>query len=332
MRRVGQDVDRLQPVALADLIVVEIVRRRDLHRARALCRVGVFVRDDGDQAIDQRQLHQPSDNRLVALVIRMHGNAGIAQHCLGPRGGDNDVVALFFQSDVPVRVLLDIGIGRPVGERISEVPEMSLHFPVLDFEIRDSRLELRVPVHQPLVAIEQPFIVELHEHFRDGLIEPCVQREPLAAPVTARAEALQLVGDLAAGLFLPLPDALDEFLAAEIAPAEIAFLGQLPFHHHLRRDARMVRSRLPQRAIAAHPVIADQHVLQRVVERMPHVQHARNVRRRDDDGIGLARTGGLERARAFPGLVKAGFGGFMVETIVNHGVRITRPGGVVIRR
>ena len=31
-----------------------------------------------------------------------------------------------------------------------------------------------------------------------------------------------------------------------------------------------------------------EHVLQRVVERVPHVQRARHVRRRDDDAVGLA--------------------------------------------
>ena len=331
VRRVGQDVDRLQPVALADLIVVEIVRRRDLHRARTLCRIGVFVRNDGDQAIDQRQLHQPSDNRLVALVIRMHGNAGIAQHCLGPRGGHDDIVALFFQRDVPVRVLLDIGVGRPVCERIFEVPEMTLHFPVLDFEIRDSGLEMRVPVHEALVAIDQSLAEQLDEHFRHCLVETIVESKALAAPVTAGAEALQLVGDRPAGFLFPLPDALDELVASEIATPDIAFLRQLALDDHLRRDAGMVRARLPQGLEPAHPVIADQHVLQRVVERMPHVQHARDVRRRDHDGVGLALARRLERARAFPGLVEAGFCGFVVETIVNHGMRITRGGWVVIR-
>ena len=39
----------------ADLEIVEVVRRRDLHRAGALLRVGVLVGDDRDAAADQRQ-------------------------------------------------------------------------------------------------------------------------------------------------------------------------------------------------------------------------------------------------------------------------------------
>ena len=49
--RVGrEDVDQRQVVALADLVVVEIVRRRDLHAARAECRVDVRIGDDRESA------------------------------------------------------------------------------------------------------------------------------------------------------------------------------------------------------------------------------------------------------------------------------------------
>jgi hypothetical protein len=39
-------------VALADGVVVEVVRRRDFHAAGAECLVDVFVGDDGDLAAD----------------------------------------------------------------------------------------------------------------------------------------------------------------------------------------------------------------------------------------------------------------------------------------
>ena len=65
-----EDVD--QPdlgVALVDLVIVEVVRRRDLHRARALLGIGIFVGDDGDLAPDQRQHHRLADEGLVAIVL-----------------------------------------------------------------------------------------------------------------------------------------------------------------------------------------------------------------------------------------------------------------------
>ena len=46
----SEDIDLRQIVPLADFEIVEVVRRRDLHRARALLRIGVFVGDDRNLA------------------------------------------------------------------------------------------------------------------------------------------------------------------------------------------------------------------------------------------------------------------------------------------
>jgi len=46
----------------------------------------------------------------------------------------------------------------------------------------------------------------------------------------------------------------------------------------------MVHARHPQRVITLHPFEADNHILQGVVERVPHVQHAGDIGRRDDNG------------------------------------------------
>ena len=78
-------------MALADFEVVEVVRRGDLHRARAELGVGVFVGDDRDAAADERQDHVLADEVLVALVLGVHGDAGVAEHGLGTGGGDDDV-------------------------------------------------------------------------------------------------------------------------------------------------------------------------------------------------------------------------------------------------
>ena len=92
-------------------------------------------------------------------------------------------------------------------------------------------------------------------------------------------------------------------LAAEVAAVDLP-LHQLALDDHLRGDAGMVHARLPQHVLAAHALEADQDVLQRVVERVAHVQRAGDVRRRDDDGEGLGvlrRAGaGAESVGLFP--------------------------------
>jgi hypothetical protein len=117
---------------------------------------------------------------------------------------------------------------------------------------------------------------------------------------------------------------VEERLAAHLAGAWLAWVGgQLALHHHLRGDAGVVGAGLPQRVEAAHPVPADQDVLQRVVEGVAHVQRAGHVGRRDHDrersrpGLGIGA--GLEGARLFPGGIEAGLGLGGVEGLV-HGL------------
>ena len=99
------------------------------------------------------------------------------------------------------------------------------------------------------------------------------------------------------------------FSRPSVAPARLLPLHQLALDHHLGGDAGVVGAGLPQHVAAAHALEAAQDVLQRVVERVPHVQRAGDVGRRDDDAIGLGAAplgpAGAERARLLPGGVDA---------------------------
>ncbi len=89
---------------------------------------------------------------------------------------------------------------------------------------------------------------------------------------------------------LPLPDPLDECLAAE-GVAVLPLLRQLLLDDVLGGDAGMVGAGHPQHFMPGHPLPAHQDILQGIVEGMPHVQHAGDVGRRDDDRIaGLGRV------------------------------------------
>ena len=118
---------------------------------------------------------------------------------------------------------------------------------------------------------------------------------------------MQLAADRAARLLLPGPDPGEEGGAAEIAPA-LALEGELALDDHLGRDAGVIHAGLPERCVAPHAVEADQRVLDRVVERVPHVQAAGDVRRRHDDAIGRrVRIGrGPEKTAGLPQAVPPG--------------------------
>ena len=308
-----QNIDHLQPVALADLEIVEIVRRGDLDRAAALLGIGIVVGHDPQAPADQRQDGVPADQVPVAPVFRMHGDGGIAQHGLRPGRRHDDVPALF------------------AFNRVAQMPEMAVDLALLDLEVRDRGVEFRVPVDQPLVAVDQAVLVELHEDAQHGTGQALVHGEALARPVAGRAEPAQLFQDRAARLFAPGPDLLDEGLAADrlgvavfrrhAAVERDPLLRQHPLHHHLGRNAGMVGAGLPQHVAPLHPVEADQDVLDRVVEGMAEMQAAGHVRRRDHDGVGFAigRRIGPERARRFPAVVLPALHGFGPVGLVQHG-------------
>ncbi len=99
-------------------------------------------------------------------------------------------------------------------------------------------------------------------------------------------------------------------------------LGELALDHHLRGDAGVVGARLPQHVAALHAPIAAQHVLQRVVERMAHMQVAGDVGRRDDDaerlGVGALGTAGAEGLRFLPIGGDAALHGGEIESLVHR--------------
>src|SRR4051794_17841886 len=216
----------------------------------------------------------------------MHRYRGIAQHGLRARGCDGDETV------------------RGIFQRVVEIPEMPLYLDLLHFEIGDRREQLRVPVDQPLVLVDQPRAIKLHEHLENGPREPFIHREALARPVAGCTKALELVDDDAARLSLPGPHLLQELRAPERAAVRLLALHELAFDHHLSGDAGVVGSRLPQHVAPAHALETRQYVLQRIVERMPHMERAGDVGRRDDDAIwprpAPLRPAGTERARLLP--------------------------------
>ena len=83
-----------------------------------------IVGDDGDAAADQRQGHSLADQRLVALVIGMDGDGGVAEHGLRARGSDN------------IRRSI-LGIEGAMLERIAQMPKVPLYLDLLDLEVGD---------------------------------------------------------------------------------------------------------------------------------------------------------------------------------------------------
>jgi hypothetical protein len=169
------------------------------------------------------------------------------------------------------------------------VPDAPVHLLLLGFLVGERGEAAGAPVDDVVSPVDQALLVQADEHLAHGAGEVLVQGEVGAGPVGRAADGLELVEDPGAGLPHVRPHPVHERLAAEIEPGQ-AFLGQEPLDHVLRGDARVVGARDPQRAPAAHPLEADQHVLHRVVETVTGVELRRDVRRRHLDDVRL--TGG----------------------------------------
>ena len=233
----------------------------------------------------------------------MHRHRRIAQQRFGAGGGDDQEAA---------------GLAL---HRVAQVPEVALHLAALDLQVGNRGQQLRVPVHQPAVAIDQLLRMQGAEHLHHRLRQAGIHGEALSRPIQAGTQPAQLAGDGAAAFRLPLPDAIEEGVAAHGAAVRLAFGGQQAFHHHLGGDAGMVGARLPQRIAPLHPPPAGQRILQGEGQGMAHMQAAGDVRRRDHDGEGRRRTGRVagEGAALLPALIQAGFESGGGQRFVQHG-------------
>mmetsp|Transcript_4894 Transcript_4894/g.8934 ORF Transcript_4894/g.8934 Transcript_4894/m.8934 type:complete len:282 (-) Transcript_4894:66-911(-) len=78
-----------------------------------------------------------------------------------------------------------------------------------------------------------------------------------------------------------------KLLAGPLLPPLARLPDKLLLHHRLGGNPGMVRAWHPQGLVPLHALPADEHVLQRVCEGMPHVQDPRHVRGGQDDRVRL---------------------------------------------
>ena len=161
-----------------------------------------------------------------------------------------------------------------------------------DFEIADGGVATGAPVGHVLAAVEEAALVEADEDFADGAGEAGIEGEALAAPIAGGAEADHLALDGVAGLGLPLPDALFEFLAAEVAVVD-AFLFELAGDDHLGGDAGVVGAGEPEGVVAEHAMPAGGDVDFGVLQHVADVEDAGDVGRRDDEREDASGLGGV---------------------------------------
>ena len=254
-----QDVDLLEAVPLPGRKVVRVVRGSHLHDARAELRVDELrIEDHRNHPVDEGMADVLAVQVPVAFVVRVNRHGGVPEHRLRTRRRNHH---------------LAVSVCQRIG-KVEHQPFDILF--LLDLEVRQHGLRLDVPVDQPGVPVDQPLFVEPHERLTDRPHHVGVHRELGSWPVARGAHLSELLKDPAAGLLLPLPDPLDELLAAEVVACQALPL-ELPLDDHLRRNAGMVDAGDPKGVVALHPLVPAEHVLEGGPASVPHVERAGDV-------------------------------------------------------
>ncbi len=280
-RLVGHHVGRLQAMSQADLVIGGIVGRRDFDRAGTEGRVHRLVGDDGDAPADGGQHHRLADQMPPALILRVHGDGGIAQDRLraGGRHLDERGRALGPRAAAPF-TLRTVPIF--IQDGITDVPEMALPLVGNHLQVRDGRLATRAPVDQVRAPVDQALFVETHESSAHRVAQVLVQREALPRPIARDAQPLVLLGDAVQRFPRPCPAPLDELLPAQVVAGQ-PFLAQLPLHHVLGGDTGVVSAGQVERLLAPHTIVARHPILDGHRHRVAQVQDAGHVGRRHRD-------------------------------------------------
>ena len=222
----------------------------------------------------------------VTLILRMHSDRRVAEDRFRTRGRDRDPLTLLTLIPLPL-------LPRRRGDAhytISYVIQLGVHLLVDHLLIAHGSKRLRIPVHHPQSAVHKAFLVQIDEHIKHRFAQIGLHRETRAIPIAARAQLLQLLKDHAAVLLLPRKGVLKEFFAAD-RTFPYALFRQQTHHFRFRGNAGVIGPGHPARVLAQHARAAHEHILDRVVQHVPHVQHAGNIRRRDHDSVWFAIIG-----------------------------------------
>lgn len=87
-----EDIDLRKVVGLTHGVIVGVVGRSNLNEAGTEVGVDMPILKDGNLAIDDGELDGLTHEGGLLGILRGNGDARVAEHGLGARGGDDDVV------------------------------------------------------------------------------------------------------------------------------------------------------------------------------------------------------------------------------------------------
>ena len=136
-----------------------------------------------------------ADEMFELLIFGMNSDCGIAEHRLGPRCCNRHeglrifrIIGFAFNRiikiiEMPVRIFRECFCERVWIERrfiATREFERAFFLNLHHFEVGNCRFKMRVPIHETLVFINEIFVIELDENFRDRAHHLIIRRAVLA--------------------------------------------------------------------------------------------------------------------------------------------------------
>ncbi|KFD80072.1 hypothetical protein DA89_2620 [Vibrio paracholerae] len=121
-------------MALADFIVVEVVRRGDFHTARAFLHIGVLIAHYRDATTHDRQNDLFTNQIFITRIFWVNRNTRIAEHGFWTGGCNHDVI-------------FAIRSFHAIRQRVAEVPHVTFGLFVFHFQIGDRGVQFWIPVN-----------------------------------------------------------------------------------------------------------------------------------------------------------------------------------------
>ena len=262
-----EDIDLRQVVSLTHGVIVGVVGRGDLNEAGTKVGIDMPILKDGDLTVDDGKLDGLAHEGGLLGVLRGDGDARVAEHGLGARGGNDDVI---------------LAVDR-LGQRVAQVPQVALLVLIFGLVVRDGGGAVGAPVDDALAAVDQTVVVPVAKDLAYGLRVVLVHGKALVIKVDGAAHTLDLLDDDAAVLVGPVPAGVDKLVTANLQAADALAL-ELLVDLGLRSDTGVVGAEHPARGLAAHAGHADDGVLNGVVGGVTHVELAGHIGRRNGDG------------------------------------------------
>ncbi len=291
-----EDVNGLEVVFLSEGIVVDVVRRCYFEATCTEADLYITVLDDRNDASHTRHDDVLAFEPLVLFFLGVDANGYIAEDGLRTGGSHDGVVGS----------CLRVGDTR-FRYFVAQIVELGVLVMIDDLLIGEGSLALRIPVDHSQSAVDEPFLVEVAEYFDDRFGAGLVHGERRTVPVAGTAEFAELFENNSSVLVGPFPGMFQELFAGEVGLV-YALLFEAFDDLCLGGNRGMVGTGHPAGVLAFEACTAYEDVLYCLVEHVSHVEDARYVGRRNNDGKRIAGVRlAMKEFVVQPVLVPAGF-------------------------